>query len=93
MCRQELAARKIQACYRGSKARRSYVGYRKSVVALQCCWRRKVIYIPPHTSSFLPAHLMASEISGSSICTYNSSQSSESQARKQRSQSFYCSHR
>lgn len=40
--RQQLAARKIQAAFRGSKARKSYVSYRSAVVSLQCCWRRKL---------------------------------------------------
>ena len=40
--RQQLAARKIQAAFRGSQARREFVAYRSTVVALQCCWRRKL---------------------------------------------------
>lgn len=27
--------------WRGSRARRSWLAYRRAIVALQCCWRRK----------------------------------------------------
>ena len=40
--RQQLAAKRIQTAFRGSRARRDFVAYRKAIVALQCCWRRKL---------------------------------------------------